>query len=85
MISGAAYVQPVAGHTDVSGYLIVRDGDNRWFLWRGNDEEGLTEISESTATWMRKRAEIEDFPAPRLWFEVETLPLTGQLDPTPLH
>jgi hypothetical protein len=84
-MSDTAYVQPIAGHTDVPGYLIVRDLEDRWFLWRGNDDEGLTEIPEPTATWIRSRAEIEDLPQPRLWFDPEALPLAEHPDPSLTH
>ena len=84
-MTGAAYVQPIASHKDIASYLIVRDSDDHWFLWAGNDDQGLTEIPESTALWMRLRPEIEDLPMPRFWFDASSLPLFEQSAPTWLH
>ena len=72
----AVFVQPIAGHSHISSYLIVRDADDRWFLWIGNDERGLLEIPTTLAIWLRKRPEIEDLPLPRLWFESSSLPIS---------
>ena len=77
-MEGTAFVQPVAGHTDIASYLIVRDTEDNWFLWLGNEDTGLTEIPESTAAWIRDRPEIEDIPQPRFWFEESSLPVTGR-------
>ena len=84
-MAGAAFVQPIAAHIDISSYLIVRDSDDHWFLWTGNDDHGLTEIPESTAIWMRQRSEIEDLPLPCFWFEASSLPLFEQSTPTWFH
>lgn len=73
---GAALVQPVAGHIHISSYLIVRDVEDRWFLWIGDDDRGLIEIPLALASWMRNRPEIEDLPLPRLWFESSSLPIS---------
>lgn len=69
------YFQPVAGHVDASSYLIVRNSEDRWFLWDGQTEERLIEIPETMANWMRQRPELEDIPLPRFWFEAASLPL----------
>jgi hypothetical protein len=73
---GAAFVQPVAGHTGISSYLIVRDTNNRWYLWTGDEDHGLVEIPRMLACWMRNRPEVEDLPHPRLWFEAASLPVS---------
>jgi hypothetical protein len=81
-MEGTAFVQPIAGHTDISSYLIVRDTEDHWFLWLGNDDNGLTEIPEATAEWMRCRPEIEDIPLPRFWFDASSLPLSDSPKPS---
>ena len=76
-----AFVQPIAAHSDISSYLIVRDTEGHLFLWLGNDDNGLTEIPESTVDWMRSRPEIEDIPLPRFWFDASSLPLFDSAQP----
>jgi hypothetical protein len=72
---GAAYVQPIAGHIESSSYLIVRDANDCWYLWTGDNDQELVAIPERLAQWMRNRPELADLPEPRLWFERSSLPL----------
>jgi hypothetical protein len=75
------YVQPIAMHASNDGFLIVRDETRHWFLWFGDDARGLEEIPSSLATWMRLRPEMDDMPAPHLWFDLSSLPLASVPEP----
>lgn len=72
--SSSTYVQPVASHTCHPERLLVRDETGRFHLWQGTGE-AMMDIPSELASWIIERAEMLPLPLPRLWFDVETLPL----------
>ncbi|MBA2776650.1 MAG: hypothetical protein H0U31_07970 [Chloroflexia bacterium] len=70
------YVRPVAYHRSDADKLLLKDEQDRWYLWRG-DDAGLIEIERAMAQWIYERPEIFPAWAPHMWFDVTTLPATA--------
>ena len=77
-MSSTMYVQPIASHEDYPERLLLRDGDDHWYLWRGDGQE-IEPTSAELAAWVLDRPEMRLLPRPHMWFEVSCLPLNPAL------
>lgn len=73
-----AYIQPVASHIDHPERLLVQDQNGTFLLWHGNGD-AMVEIPSLLAAWIVDRPEIQPLPSPRLWYDVESLPMAIEM------
>ncbi|MDQ3044970.1 MAG: hypothetical protein M3R06_07460 [Chloroflexota bacterium] len=80
-----SYLQPVAQHLDHPERLLLRSGDGRFFVWRGESaQDRPEEIDQPLARWLVAQERIEVLPAPLMWFRVDDLPLAAPVSsPSP--
>jgi hypothetical protein len=74
----STYVQPLASHARFPERLVVRDHTGTFHLWLGNGDL-MSEIPAALASWIIERPEMLPLPLPRLWYDVETLPMAIEM------
>lgn len=68
------YVSPIATHATAPERLIVCSGDDRFFLWFGDEQHrALEEIPTDLAYWVLAQPTIEPV-AQTVWLHVDDLP-----------
>lgn len=78
------YVRPVAYHRFATDRLLLKDENDSWYLWMG-DDSGLIEVDRQLARWLYQRPEIYPVAGPAMWFDVESLPATSSGSSTLFH
>jgi hypothetical protein len=71
----STYLRPVAYHRVETHRLLLKDEAGTWYLWMGDDEEGLIEIERPLAQWIYRQADVYPVSGPAMWFHVNSLPL----------
>lgn len=76
------YLLPVARHLAYPERFLLRDDDERWYVWKGEDPRDLPEeIADGTAFWLLTRAWIIPVSATTAWVHVDDLPLAPVANP----
>ncbi|HVL24415.1 MAG TPA: hypothetical protein VM450_10020 [Thermomicrobiales bacterium] len=73
-MSSTTYLQPIASHEDYPERLLLRDGEDQWYLWTGDGQE-IEAIPARLAAWIADRPEMRLLQRPHMWFELSCLPL----------
>lgn len=77
MLSSKTYFQPYAFHRQASERLVLRDESGLWYLWIGEPGNGVVEVPAKLASWIIARPEMDLMPTPRMWFELDALPVAS--------
>lgn len=83
MISSKIYFQPHSFRRPSPERLVLQDESGNWYLWIGEPGNGVVEVPANLAAWTIERLEMELMPIPRMWFELEALPLAPAAPVTP--
>ncbi|MBA3336733.1 MAG: hypothetical protein H0T49_04145 [Chloroflexia bacterium] len=80
-----SYLQPLAHHLDHPERLLLRGGDGRFFVWRGESAQSPPEeIEPRLATWLVAQERVEVLAPPLMWLHVDDLPLAAPVSsPSP--
>lgn len=70
------YLQPVARHVAFPERFLLRDEDDRWYVWKAEAaDERPEEIAEATAFWLLTKAWMAALSDEMPWVHVDDLPL----------
>ena len=73
-----SYLQPIAQHPANPERLLLRDEDDRAYVWLGNDPGGSPEeIDPRTAAWFLNHRWLRPLPCPRYWLHAADLPVAN--------
>jgi hypothetical protein len=79
------YVQPIAQHRRFPEHLLVRGGDELFYVWLGAvNGSALEEIEASTAAWLLRTGLVAALGC-EMWFHTDDLPIDPHRAPTPLE
>ncbi len=71
-----SYLLPIARHLAYPERFLLRDEDDRWFVWKAESAGDLPEeIAETTAAWLLTRAWMQPIAPASAWVHVDDLPI----------
>lgn len=74
------YLQPIAQHLAYPERFLLRDEDDRWYVWKAAAaDERPEEIAPATAFWLLDKAWIAPLATESAWVHVDDLPLAPSL------
>ncbi len=74
------YYLPVAAHRAYPERLLLRDEEQQWCLWNGEEADATTPLAVEPALghWIAHRPELVPLPQPHMWIAVDDLPVVSR-------